>query len=780
MLLDCGTPSTIIGLEDFKQILRQYTPMIQSKLRYRQSNKRYEFGGGRKTYSLGKVRLPVYVIDNERNPHLLHVWIEILNQLRLPLLLGNNSLLKVNGTLSFGEKTLTIDWEGKRLCLPIDRANSGHFHLQFFPMSQTEENHFMREMVSMADWSQEETEKVIAYIAKEKRPQIDKIKRPGILKKYKGKKPLSKQQVDHLHQSLGHIHPEKVKGLVKRTKMWNNNTMSAIDDLNRCKTCVVECNEKSVSKEAGPKTIGHNHILAIDLRQNLKYRNAPPFILYLCDTFSKLKVACFLNDKESATIAQHLVTEWIKYHGPPKYIMGNKDAEIFKGEVKELCLLQGIHYTNTAVHASQQNEFSERGHAVADRALERMLIEDPSLDPRVALSWVTHAANSLQNVYGCVPFQLVFGKIPKHPSLAEDNPGANETLANSQTQWAKHYRAMIAAREHYIAAETDPALRETLKRQLLTEPTAVNKGDWIYYRRIRDKHWKGPAKLVSKEDRSLHCTMLGNPLIIDMEDIHINKSNVQEMELEDLIYIPNNQQSLVRPAMPDRHSREQKKETTDPEGALEVPTSLNTGSASTPQQYDTQNPSEQVSQEGTEARIKRKTGSWPSGSSPPIPNGNNKHEAEKEDLTSHQPVQNPANSTTPIDLGFPIICNLCSREISSKNFFRHCSIDHNIERPNFRQHAVKISVKPDSINQNHGKLKPGTVVVSDEGDYIILEQPTILGWNTTNINTKETKDLALVTFVPSCFSFSIRTHSVAITLFDASLLSITSNTSKFS
>ena len=297
-------------------------------------------------------------------------------------------------------------------------------------MSQAEENHFMREMVNTADWSQEETEKVIAYIAKEKRPQVDKIRRPGILKKYKEKKPLSKQQVNHLHQSLGHIHPEKVKGLVKRTKMWNNNTMNAIDDLNRCKICAVECNKKPVSKEAGPKTIGLNHILAIDLKQNLKYRNAPPFILYLA--FSKLKVACFLNDKESATVAHHLVTEWIKYHGPPKYIMGNKDAEIFKGEVKELCLLHGIHYTNTTVHAHQQNEFGERGHAVADRALERMLKEDPSLNPQVALSWVTHAANSLQNVDGCVPYQLVFGKIPKHPSLVEDNPGANEALVNSK------------------------------------------------------------------------------------------------------------------------------------------------------------------------------------------------------------------------------------------------------------------------------------------------------------------------------------------------------------
>ena len=79
--------------------------MTQSKLKCRQSNKHYEFGGGRKTYSLGKVRLPVYVLDNEGNPNLLYVWIEILNQLRLPLLLGSKSLLKVNGTLSFGEQT---------------------------------------------------------------------------------------------------------------------------------------------------------------------------------------------------------------------------------------------------------------------------------------------------------------------------------------------------------------------------------------------------------------------------------------------------------------------------------------------------------------------------------------------------------------------------------------------------------------------------------------------------------------------------------------------------
>ena len=186
--------------------------------------------------------------------------------------------------------------------------------------------------------------------------------------------------------------------------MWNNNTINAIDDLNRCETCAAECSKMHDPKEAGPKSIGHNHILAIDLKENHKYRNAPPFILYLCDTFSKFKAACFVNDKESATIANHLVTEWIKYHGPPKYIMGDKGAEIFKEEVQDLCQLHGINYTNITSHAHQQNEFGERGHAVADRALERMLTADPSLNPQVALSWVIYATNTLQNVDGCVPF----------------------------------------------------------------------------------------------------------------------------------------------------------------------------------------------------------------------------------------------------------------------------------------------------------------------------------------------------------------------------------------
>ena len=86
------------------------------------------------------------------------------------------------------------------------------------------------------------------------------------------------------------------------------------------------------------------------------------------------------------------------------------------------------------------------------------MIADPSLKPQVALAWAIQAANTMQNINGCLPFQLVFGRLPQDPSLVEDNPGANKVIADSQAQWARHYRTMMMAREHFAAAEADSAI----------------------------------------------------------------------------------------------------------------------------------------------------------------------------------------------------------------------------------------------------------------------------------------------------------------------------------
>ena len=87
--------------------------------------------------------------------------------------------------------------------------------------------------------------------------------------------------------------------------------------------------------------------------------------------------------------------------------------------------------------------------------------------------FVTHTTSSLQNVEGCVPSQLVFGETSRHPSLVEDNSGANKVLVN--LQWAQHHRTMTATRKHYLVTEVDLDPKETLKQGLNTEPIAINK-----------------------------------------------------------------------------------------------------------------------------------------------------------------------------------------------------------------------------------------------------------------------------------------------------------------
>ena len=124
------------------------------------------------------------------------------------------------------------------------------------------------------------------------------------------------------------------------------------------------------------------------------------------------------------------------------------------------------------------------------------------------------------------------------------------------------------------------------------------------------------AKVILKKSKPSHGTMKGNPLIIDIDDIHTNKPNAQEMELEDLIYLPTSQQPTATtslgqstqkqpcPAVPDRHGKEEENKTTEQGVAEGVPTSMDTGSTSVPQNYDAQKGSEQVLQGGTEAMSK--------------------------------------------------------------------------------------------------------------------------------------------------------------------------------
>ena len=762
MLLDCGSPSTIIGVEDYQEIKAQYPEMIQANFEYKQSNKRYEFGGGEKTYSMGRVRLPMYVLDEGQQAHLVHVWVDILKQQRLPLLFGGRSLIRCGGTLCFKTLTFKLDWKGARLSLPIKQANTGHFHLQFFPMSNQEDAYLIREMTNRADWTVSEVKKIVTYLAEEESPEISKLTNPTEIKtkQRKQRKPLNKQQIIRLHQALGHAHRDKIRDMVKSSKMFDDQTLKYIDDLAGCEVCAVEHNRIPRPRIAAPRSTNFNHVLAIDLKENKRFKNAPPFIMYFVDTFTRFKAAVFIKNKNASTIAEHLVTEWIKFHGAPKYLMSDRGTEFLNGEVRDLCQFHGIRFTSTASYSPHQNSYCERGHQTADRALERMITADPALKPEVALAWVIQAVNTLQNVNGFVPFQLVFGRIPRHPSLVEDNPGANQEIADSQAMWARHYRMMMAAREAYTASESDRILRKALEQRVYTNPSKISPGDWIYFKRNPDRYWKGPAKLLMKDGKSLHCIFHGQPVTVNSDDVLLNKPEAEEFTMEQFVSLPQRSQPPTTTPVAQPYGAQDVQTLPGATGETSEVRSQSDDHASTnvPSFHD--NPSIHLPCEGglevPAISQQREVNNDVDGQVTQQDRVTTQSEQESElfpDSQGGQPpsqassgLECPATSTNTSapDLGTPLQCILCDKETSSKNFHQHCGDVHSIQRPSVRQHAKVITARPDSIYENFNNLKPGVVVADDDGNYLSLVKPTATGWTVQNISSGEKKDLELV------------------------------------
>ena len=98
--------------------------------------------------------------------------------------------------------------------------------------------------------------------------------------------------------------------------------------------------------------------------------------------------------------------------------------------------------------------------------MDKMIAADPHIKPNIALAWAITAANTLDNVSGFSPAQIVFGRNPTHPSLLNAGPSGMKEVDVSKSV-AVHIHAMHLAREAYIKCESDKVLAEALKRRKL-------------------------------------------------------------------------------------------------------------------------------------------------------------------------------------------------------------------------------------------------------------------------------------------------------------------------
>ena len=80
-------------------------------------------------------------------------------------------------------------------------------------------------------------------------------------------------------------------------------------------------------------------------------------------------------------------------------------------------------------------------------------MEDINCDLQLAVSWAVSAKNSLKNVHGFSPNQLVFGKNPNFPNICDDLLPALENKTTSEIV-AKNLNALHQARQNCVKSES--------------------------------------------------------------------------------------------------------------------------------------------------------------------------------------------------------------------------------------------------------------------------------------------------------------------------------------
>ena len=218
---------------------------------------------------------------------------------------------------------------------------------------------------------------------------------------------------------------------------------------------------------------------------------------------TRLVAAKFIPGKQPCHVIQAVMEKWIGVgYGVMEAIHSDIGGEMSNNEMWDVASNLGTRLTTTAAYSPHQNGVNERNHATVDNMIQKMMDSDKSLTPDMALYWALNAKNSLENVYGFSPYQLVFASNPRLPTLMNYGPPGYEGVTNSQV-FSRNMNALLLAREEYIKSESCSVLKKALKSRVHTKGEDIVEGDNIYYKKGKEKIWRGPSKVISVNGKKL-------------------------------------------------------------------------------------------------------------------------------------------------------------------------------------------------------------------------------------------------------------------------------------
>ena len=287
-ILDTGAPYTLMGMAQFKRLYNAYPKSIAVQFDFRSSSRQFIFGAGEKSRSLGVVTIPIYLKDSEDNLHLIKLNVEIVN-IDIVMLLGSKSMSKAGAIIDLARSELVLENAvDKKTKFPLVNKDSGHYHLQIFPMTEEEGRHASEIYFMEHKWNENEIEQVLSYVISARMPRIDHImnekiyvntfSRKSLKKKLRNTKSLTRKQIFKLHHVFGHVGADKLEAFIGRAGKLCDKTRKYLEEIKHCDVCKVEGRRIPKPKVSFPKATNHNHLVCINLKENIRCKNDLKYI----------------------------------------------------------------------------------------------------------------------------------------------------------------------------------------------------------------------------------------------------------------------------------------------------------------------------------------------------------------------------------------------------------------------------------------------------------------------------------------------------------------------
>ena len=366
-----------------------------------------------------------------------------------------------------------------------------------------------------------------------------------------------KLAVKRIHVNLGHATTATMLRSLRISKA-STTALKAVQ-LFRCTDCPRMMDQpKEPRPSKVPLVHDFNVMIGLDVFEEKDASKQSWSWLNIFDQGTTFQVCALLPDSHGnpsgAVVLEALQSHWLSWAGYPERGVVTDRAKYFLSDVAEHFSDHGCTFSSAAKAAPWQIGAVERHGGLWKEVFRRVAwAEQVSGRDGVLMltAAVTQAKNSLSRRHGFAPSQWVLGRDLRLPAaLCDDSEVARvgrQALAETPgSRFHRQNQLRVAARESFVKAANDSALRRAELRKIRPTRGPFPVGTYVYYYDAADReagphNWRGIARVVGHEGSST-VWLAHRGILIAVSPEHLSRAYEEEI---DRWMVVNNEQELI-------------------------------------------------------------------------------------------------------------------------------------------------------------------------------------------------------------------------------------------